>query len=644
MSGRVTGGSSAPGWRLRLTALAVGVLLLAVAFGVGAVVPTEIRTDSKSPYVHRIELYDEDGNTILAGEDKPFSTRKTCGKCHDYARISEGWHFNAFDAKVPPGRIGQPWVLTDPATGTQLPLSYRPWPGTYRPAAAGMTPWRFVKSFGRHIPGGGPGAPAAGEIEKSPERVQWTISGGLEIDCMSCHSAEAGHDQAERSMQVAAENLRWIPSAVSGLAIVRGKAAEVMSPDLESQPKEMVSDTVRRHPSYPKVIYNAWRFDKDNRVLFNITRKAPAERCYFCHSTRPVGPQAPQAWQLDTDVHMAAGLTCTTCHRNGLDHGMTRGYEGEKVVAGQGALSDLSCRGCHLGQNSASAGPMTAGGRLGAPVAKHVGLPTVHLEKLTCTACHSGPWPLQRSQRVQTAQTHGLGTVSGGHAEDEPPLIAEPAFVRQADGKIGLHRMVWPAFWGRMDAQGVTPMDTKSIPQAVKETLKAKEPAEARVAKAIEILARQRDEAGQAIPGEPVYVSGGKLYRRGADGALAASDHPAAKPYSWPFAHEVRPAKYSLGANSQCTDCHSVDSPVFFGQVTAESPLKLGAEQSRPMCELMGVDEGYHKLFGWSFTVRPLLKVVCSISALVVAVVLVLYGFQGLAACLRAARRKPGRA
>ena len=42
-------------------------------------------------------LYDEDGNLInpVAGinTDKPYSPKQTCGKCHDYDLITQGYHF-----------------------------------------------------------------------------------------------------------------------------------------------------------------------------------------------------------------------------------------------------------------------------------------------------------------------------------------------------------------------------------------------------------------------------------------------------------------------------------------------------------------------------------------------------------------------
>ncbi|MCK7518392.1 MAG: hypothetical protein MZV64_12060 [Ignavibacteriales bacterium] len=44
-----------------------------------------------------IFLYDEDGNVINPvkgiNADKPYSPKQTCGKCHDYDKITQGFHF-----------------------------------------------------------------------------------------------------------------------------------------------------------------------------------------------------------------------------------------------------------------------------------------------------------------------------------------------------------------------------------------------------------------------------------------------------------------------------------------------------------------------------------------------------------------------
>ena len=52
---------------------------------------------------------------------KPISLARTCGKCHsDYDVMQQGWHFNFANPGVAHGRRGEPWILTDAQTRTQL--------------------------------------------------------------------------------------------------------------------------------------------------------------------------------------------------------------------------------------------------------------------------------------------------------------------------------------------------------------------------------------------------------------------------------------------------------------------------------------------------------------------------------------------
>ena len=431
--------------RVALGALAwVVVLGFPTAQAPGVESDEGLMTHSRSLYTHRITLYDEDGIAICP-EDilvSPFSTRMTCGKCHAYAQIGSGWHFNASDPNIDPGKPGEPWILTDRATGTQIPLSERSWPGTYRPESLGLTPWKFVQLFGHHTPGGGMGEPSSDTSQGDPE-ARWSISGNLEIECMMCHSVDATHDQAEWAEQIKRQNFKWASVATLGLGVVRGSADKVpddYDPFLPPDP-----DFPER--SGPVIQYNEEKFDADDRAFFNTTTKVPAERCFFCHTNRDVGPGAQEDWAEDLDVHLLSGLTCTDCHRHGLDHAISRGYDEEWKEKGSASVATLSCRGCHLGVESVTGGLDMPGGRLGAPRPVHKGIPTVHFDRLTCTVCHSGPFPQSRSVRVQTSRAHGLGLAEKDREDDVPPLITEPVFVREEDGRFAPHRMMWPAFW-----------------------------------------------------------------------------------------------------------------------------------------------------------------------------------------------------
>jgi hypothetical protein len=215
----------------------------------------------------------------------------------------------------------------------------------------------------------------------------------------------------------------------------------------------------------PVVAYDARRFDPDDRVFFNVTRRPSTDRCYFCHSFRQVGAGAPQAWHGDGDVHIRSGMACVDCHRNGIDHMITRGFENDPATRDQPEAQTLTCRGCHLGEDSFWHGPDGKGGRLGAPYPEHRGMPLVHFEKLTCTACHSGPWPEYTTRRFQTAMNHGLGLPTRERTDDDAPTIVAPVFGRDEAGKIAPHRMIWPAVWGVLKDETIAPLPLDAFEQ-----------------------------------------------------------------------------------------------------------------------------------------------------------------------------------
>ena len=594
----------------------------------------DVRDGSRSIPVHLINLYDEEGTIIRPGDvpTLPFSTKQTCLPCHDYSKVSAGWHFNAARAGVPPGRRGQPWILVDQRSATQIPLSYRPWPGTYRPEQVGLSALQFVQIFGRHMPGGGAGEDQ--DLQSPDSFMRWLVSGNLEVNCLSCHDAEPGHDQAEYAVQIARQNFRWAASASSGFASVRGSAQAM--PDNYSMYGTLLDNSTSLPPS---ISYEMTRFNAQGKVLFDLVRKIPNERCYFCHSTTNLDEDDAHRWAVDEDIHLRAGMLCVDCHRNGLDHAMVRGYEGEAGELNNPIVATLTCRGCHLGEASS---PVPTAGRLGAPYPKHAGIPPIHFEKLSCTACHSGVWPDAIAGRAKTSQAHGLGTHGVNKTAAALPHIIAPVFVRQADGKIAPHRMFWPAFWARLDSGKVKPMayaEVVSVTSKIieKDTLGTGDWPPLTPSRISDILrAFAAQDSGQA---QVVYVSGGKLYRVDESNKLSEADHPAARPYSWAMAHDVRPAAQSLGVRG-CGDCHSTDAGFYFGKVAIDSPLESVRSSTKEMIDFAGLNGFYSKIFAVSFVFRPWFKFLTLVSSVVLVAILMMYAFKGLSLVLERANGK----
>ncbi|MHC4221318.1 MAG: cytochrome c3 family protein [Planctomycetota bacterium] len=584
----------------------ISLLLLLPVAAVGQKLGDE-SDGSKAPVVHRIPLIDESGEIISPADEmpQPFSTNQTCQLCHSYEKIAKGWHFNAADANIPAGRAGQPWIFTDADTATQIPLSYRDWPGTFKPEQIGLSSFKFTQLFARHMPGGGPGELDSDDFD---EVMRQFISGKLEINCLSCHNNHHGQDQAEYAAQVKRQNFRWAPTGACEFASVKGSAAK------QSDTYDpLMSDAI-------SVTYDKNAFDDKGSVLVDIVKSVPDKRCYFCHSS--LSPDSKES--QDDDIHLTAGLSCIDCHRNGLDHNTIRGYENESQTSTNPLAAVSSCKGCHLGDDTSS----PTAGRLGSPVPAHRGIPPIHFEKLSCTACHSGTWPENDTHKIKTSRAHGLGTHGVNKSAEALPHIVSPVFAKGADGKIAPHNLIWPAFWASMNDSQVSPISievAKSVVGNIMEKANSGDWPSLTDEQLTEVLSLLSAE----IQGKAAYVCGGRLYSLGDKGKLISQEHEAGAPYLWPIGHNVRPAAQSLGSRN-CKDCHSTDAALSFGKVAVDTPLVSARGGVKEMVEFQDIDPVYIKLFALSFVFRPWLKAVAFACCAVLAAVLLLYALRAL--------------
>ena len=592
-----------------------------------------------TPY-HLMPLFPENedgekGNQIKP-DDKfplPFSTRITCGECHDYNTIKQGWHFNVIDSNQAPGRPAQPWIYFDSKLCTQIPISYRPWPGTYKPEQIGLSEFQFTRIFGRQMPGGGPGEVEATDDDDIGAQM---VSGKLEINCLVCHNAHYGQNMggvSGYSVQVSTNrNFRWAATASSEIAEVTGSAAKMdifydpffPDPDIEDE---------------PTVKYKKEAFDENGEVLFDIVREVPNDRCYYCHSNlyQESGEKA-EKWTQDEDVHLSAGLKCVDCHRNGLNHNITRGYPEEENISDNPLVTTSTCESCHLPEENEE----PKAGRLGAPIPTHPGIPSIHFDKLTCTACHSGPWPQDQTGLVKTSRAHRLGTPNVNKEPDTLPHIISPVLAKQqgviagetlvlTGDKLAPHKALWPNFWGVLDNNNVTPIEISTVDKALGDMFdKLKLPYyEGWPELTEEVIADALKALNKSAGGKAVYISAGKLFRLDDSGQLQEQEHPAAQPYLWPIAHNVRPAAQALGVR-YCTDCHATDASFFFGDVKIDSPIVDERNSFRTMIDFQDGDPTYSWLFAFSFVFRPWMKLIVFCCCFILAGVLLLYALKAL--------------
>ncbi len=574
-------------------------------------------SDNLSGYVHWIELYDAANNRIAADMENPppYSPATTCGRCHDFNTISHGWHFNSVDDTLH-GRPGQPWIWSDPRTGTHLPLSYRDWDGTLDPDQLGISRWQMAAKFGGFLPGGGPGSTESLQQEVAPfngsETIDRThITGALPVDCMLCHHRPgSGYSPFVWTEQIEDQNFAFAPTAALGVGTVSGSTKRLkddFDPAAEGAAKQL-----------PQVQYEGERFRKDGKVFFDLIRTPENSSCYYCHSNISSNSVTGERWLHDDDVHLRAGFRCADCHRNGLEHHTVRGFEGEQLPA-EASVASLSCQGCHVGDHSGQ--PLEMTGRMGAPRPQHKGLPPVHFEKMTCTACHSGPAVSPIAGRELNSIAHRLGTHVKRTGNELPGIVApvimpaaefsgssdEPPVTHQA--RYTPHRLMWPSYWGTIKDGTVTAMNPDQAYELVRKDLKVRrefteELGEVKLSlsERTQLLGEDRARAKpedwtaeeqkkiadaeevartsqvaermglalaaieEAMPGtQSIYISGGQGFVRDQEGIKTIDAEElknAADPYAWPLAHNVRPARQSLGATG-CTECHS-DQSLFF--------------------------------------------------------------------------------
>jgi len=569
---------------------------------------------NRGAVVHVVDLLDDEGQRIRPGDSapKPFSTRQTCGKCHDYEMISGGWHFNGHDSEVQTGRPGEPWVLTDAITRTQVPISGRKWEGTFAPEEFGISPWEFLKMNFSHFPGGSYGQM---DSDDPDEMIRQDISGQYEINCLACHNADPHQDQSAAAMQAARQNYRWVAAESSGKASVSGVASaldDFFDPEFDEG---------------LKVAYEKNWFDADDKVFFDIAKHPANKSCYFCHSSQNLLVGEDQEWTRHEDVHLKSGLLCVDCHRNGDNHMMTRGIENE----GPGEM--LTCSGCHLGSGEESH-PATGG--LGAQKPKHAGIPAVHFEKLACTACHSGIWPEDVTGRWKTSRIHKTGLHGKHNLDINQPHVYGPVLMKGADGLIAPHKLFWPAYWAIGQGDEIVPIAPKDVLSAAGSILKQKVEknddwlplTEEDISAVLNLLSTDSERAA--------YIAGGKVYSLSEKGELEIAPSGIAKPYAWPMAHDVRPAGQALGVRS-CEDCHAADAPFFFGRIEVDTPVKMDSSTNFiEMIELQGIDRDYMRTFNASFVFRPFLKIVAVAASGLIALVLLAYAVQAITAISRA--------
>jgi len=622
-------------------------------------------------------LRDEQGNIInpIGGENAgtPYSPKQTCGQCHDYDLITQGFHFMQGAGEEPtadqaercqwaltPGNYGGTWCSPAPLYRYLSPKHNE------SPAEMDMTSFSFLTA-GCAVchPGGGSAEydregkrydrwmadPASGftpggdnNFDGDYYQAKWSESGVLEADCLLCHLPE--YDFKARKQQLDVLNFRWAPSVGAGLATVSGSVA---------------GDTS------VTVAYDMSQFGEDGTLSPHIVREPRNETCLACHA-KPGWKKRGANFRGPTDVHLRAGLMCVDCHPAG-SHAVDERIQGKEVHQfGKGddpgghVRDDLDntmrdCADCH------------DTGNLGAPVAKHRGLPPLHLNKIACQTCHIPERTVKAALTVASdvfnpgakipskgkhlwtfygpnmAYWNHYGDLEMMGYDDKPTDPYRPVLARyngkvypvnrihntwpaiETEGEEGLQQPKMGAVYKMWTAHQQDPAGYPALSHitddngdGVIEVNRAEE-IDALIAAITEMLQR----TGYPMEGKRVvWVMNDRVYRSG-DEYRTVPVHPwEAAPYAnvHKYSHDVYPATAALGSNG-CTDCHSPGSHFFFASVVKYPFDENGEPVTRPQYEVLGLSGPTVMLGAWREAyLKPALHLFLILLAVCLAVVL----------------------
>lgn len=597
-------------------------------------------------------LYDEEGNLIDPvngiNSDKPYSPKQTCGKCHDYNKITEGFHFqqgkdeqatgtfaDRYQWASTPGNYGGNWCSPAPlysylsnknnTSAKEMDMTSFTFItngcGTCHPGGGSMEYDREGHRYDKQMVAKGFTSGAANNFDGDYFQAHWDRSGVIEGDCNLCHLPE--YDYKGRNDHLMKWNFRWMATAGSGLAKVTGS----------------VKDTLEI-----KVEYDKAKFSADGKVAMHLVREPRNETCLNCHS-KPQWKKRGASFTAHTDVHIAKAVKCVDCHVGGsmATDSRIKGKEVHQFGKGDdpsgNVRNDLdntmrTCTDCHIS------------GYRNSPIAKHAWLPSLHLEKIACQTCHI-PERGVKSALVQVSDVYNpgvkispppkyvwtfydqnmnywnhYGELNQFTAKDQPYDPFVPQYARYKDqifpvnpvhsawpgiyteGKKGLHQPKMKdiyAMWTthRKDKtkypelSGIKDNNADSIPD-----VNSSEEIDAFINS---VTAYLNDAGYQLGERKIVWVNNDRMYFNGKEFQMLDKETFESSPYAsvYKYSHDIAPARAGLGING-CTDCHSLQSNMFYSQIV-KYPF---GDDGNPVYEAQYKRMGMSAFFVWISAIR----------------------------------------
>jgi hypothetical protein len=561
----------------------------------------------------------------ISGENahQPYSTRQTCGACHDVEKIGQGYHFIMDWDKADDHRFKDkktPWLVSTGLTGGLTPVGFfllAKKENTF-PEEMDLTSFNFISRFpkaskGYQKPGCAGCHPGGGMLERDREgfrydqrltknpgltntldgdyyQSRWDKTGVIEPDCFFCHSSR--YQMQTRFRQLKQLNFKWAGVAASGIGQVTGRVDK---------------------GEIPRVLYNRRLFNQDGSfVMPEMVFKPRAENCLLCHATIDMGKRGT-TWNdpLNPDVHHLAGLTCIDCHFGDINHNFAKGNAAANTVRDDLDNTMRSCRDCHTT------------GYKGATRMVHQKIRKHHLDTLSCEACHIPQ--LNRSaigaMCLNTGQFGKHGQINT-HRYGEPEAW-KPAYVIRRKDRDQISRItpvnpIYASLFTNRETNGNhVPLflsEVKIAYEGCKDQMRQKKPpydfhAPRDIVLMLNTLTRTLADNRRFSTIAPCFHDGDTLYFLNTQSALTQkkdSSWVSKLPY-FSISHNVAPAHKALGANG-CTDCHAKDAHLFNGRVVTDYFSNKGNPVTIPMAAFLGLPpatQTWNHLFGVYLKIAP---------------------------------------
>lgn len=593
------------GYRLFCWALVSSVMFTSAAY-------------SQPPEHEKIVVKGVDGNPITPDSKTPYSPKRTCGACHDYDRITSGYHFqqgrtdrtgrivisDTFDPK-------HPWNLSSGMFGKYCPVaedaSQLARKFNQHPSAIDKTSFFFIQNCGPCHPGGG-----FGEYDRKGnlyynETTQkfgyevsgddplydgdytaftdgernygspWAKSGTSEADCLMCHLKN--YRWKDRAATLKAGLFKYAPAVGAGWGVLKPS----QEPAGGEKTDEVTVDYTKKEIA-----------DVENLHL-QIVTKSPDENCCACHGTSD-GKKSALQWTPEADAHKAKGLSCLSCHPGDKEHNFAKGNSLRQTVRDDLNNTMYSCEDCHYRKKDRRA-----------PSYRHPFSPR-HMKRIACETCHipfqAGPTDVVYDlASTGSAITYDATKFFSGDSLDAKRAISGPGpvigypQVREHKGRIVPVKSLVVMYWGDLDEKtnSIRPIFLWKIRGMKKPPLKdddgdgVVEINSLDEIKAFLTALKVNDKFGTPIAKNPALVKGGFVYSLDKKGEIEKKKHDEADPLDVSLNHNIVAGSSVIGAHG-CKDCHSKNSSFFLRKSLVDPFDERGKPVYMEAWERLGYD------------------------------------------------------